>query len=79
MSAFHLSWLSTGSTEMPMILALRLANSRASPAMVPSSVVQTGVKFLGWLNSTAQPSPIHSWKWIVPLRGLGGEVGCGRR
>ena len=38
---------------MPMILALRLAKSPASPAMVPSSVVQTGVKFFGWLNSTA--------------------------
>src|SRR3954454_5911718 len=66
MSSFHLAWLSTGSTEMPMILAPRLANSPDSPAMVPSSVVHTGVKFLGWLNSTAQPSPIHSWKLIVP-------------
>ena len=66
MSAFHLSWLATGSTEMPMILALRLANSPASPAIVPSSVVQTGVKFFGCENSTAQPSPIHSWKLTVP-------------
>src|SRR5262249_15833991 len=32
----------------------------------PSSVVQTGVKFLGCENSTAQPSPIHSWKLTVP-------------
>ena len=59
---------------MPMILTLRFLNSPSSPAMVPSSVVQTGVKFFGWLNKTAQPSPIQSWKLIVPLRGLGGEV-----
>src|SRR5579864_57507 len=34
--------------------------------MAPSSVVQTGVKSLGWENKIAQPSPIHSWKRIVP-------------
>src|SRR3954447_13051905 len=66
MSACHLSWLATGSTEMPTTLTLRFLNSPSRPAMVPSSVVHTGVKFLGWLNSTAQPSPIHSWKLIVP-------------
>ena len=43
-------------------------------ATSPSSVVQTGVKFLGWENSTPQPSPSHSWNEIV-LRGLGDEVG----
>ena len=34
--------------------------------MLPSSVVQTGVKSFGCENRMAQPSPIHSWKWIVP-------------
>src|SRR5262249_4975176 len=34
--------------------------------MYPSSVVQTGVKSLGCENRIAQPSPIHSWKRIVP-------------
>ncbi len=34
--------------------------------MEPSAVVQTGVKSFGWLNSTAQPSPIQSWKRIRP-------------
>src|SRR5690606_39407363 len=51
---------------MPMILTLRFLNSSFRPAIAPSSVVQTGVKFCGWLKRTAQPSPIHSWKLIVP-------------
>src|SRR5262245_46598802 len=34
--------------------------------MYPSSVVHTGVKSLGCENRIAQPSPIHSWKRIVP-------------
>ena len=33
----------------------------------PSSVVQTGVKSLGWLNSTAHESPTQSWKRLAPL------------
>ena len=28
--------------------------------------MQTGVKSLGWENSTAQESPIQSWKLIGP-------------
>src|ERR1043166_7221958 len=66
MSAAHLLWLLAGSTERPMILQLRLANSDSNPAMYPSSVVHTGVKSFGCENRTAQPSPIHSWKLIVP-------------
>src|SRR5665213_1520291 len=66
MSIAHLAWLRAGSTLSPMILAPRFANSPSSPAMVPSSVVQTGVKSLGCENRTAQPSPIHSWKLMVP-------------
>src|SRR3984885_10124048 len=66
MSLAHLAWFSTGSTLRPMTLAPRLANSRSSPATAPSSVVQTGVKSFGWEKRTAQLSPIHSWKWIVP-------------
>src|ERR1700722_1570940 len=34
--------------------------------MYPSSVVHTGVKSLGCENKIAQPSPIHSWKLMVP-------------
>src|ERR1700704_4123934 len=49
-----------------MILQLRLSNSGFSPAMYPSSVVQTGVKFFGWENRMAHPLPIHSWKLIRP-------------
>src|ERR1700723_3523136 len=66
MSTAHFAWFSTGSTERPMILAPRLANSPSRPAMAPSSVVQTGVKSLGWEKRTAQESPIHSWKLIGP-------------
>src|SRR3954447_25055081 len=66
MSAAHFPWLPTGSTLSPMILQLRLENSGSRPAMYPSSVVQTGVKSFGCENRTAQPSPIHSWKSMVP-------------
>src|ERR1700686_4235649 len=66
MSAAHLPWLLTGSTLSPTILQLRFSNSGCKPAMYPSSVVQTGVKSLGCENKMAQPSPIHSWKLIVP-------------
>ena len=66
MSAAHLLWFVTGSTLSPMIFTLRLANSGCSFAMEPSSVVQTGVKSFGCENRIAQPSPIQSWKWIVP-------------
>ena len=47
-------------------LAVAGAKSSFMPATVPSSVVQTGVKSLGWLNSKAQPSPIQSWNEISP-------------
>src|SRR5438045_9655005 len=66
MSPDHFLWLSIGSTDKPKILTPRLSNSVLSRAMVPSSVVQTGVKSLGWENSTAQESPTQSWKWMVP-------------
>ncbi len=66
MSLDHASWSLTPSTLIPMILQLRAANSSWRPATAPSSVVHTGVKSLGCENRTAQPSPIHSWKWIVP-------------
>src|SRR6266478_8906697 len=49
-----------------MILQLRFSNSGFSPAMYPSSVVHTGVKFFGCENRMAQPFPIHSWKLIRP-------------
>src|ERR1700724_3656503 len=66
MSAAHLPWLSTASTLRPMILHFRFVKSGSSPAMYPSSVVHTGVKSFGCENRIAQPSPIHSWKLIVP-------------
>src|SRR5215813_7474746 len=66
MSAAHFWWLSTGSTERPIILTPRLSNSGLSRAIVPSSVVQTGVKSFGCENSTAQLLPIQAWKRILP-------------
>src|SRR5262245_27204758 len=57
---------STGSTDRPMILTPRLANSGLVLAMYPSSVVQTGVKSLGCENSTHQELPIQSWNLIFP-------------
>src|SRR5207248_1691097 len=49
-----------------MIFTPRLSNSGLILAMYPSSVVQIGVKSLGCENSTAQESPIQSWKLILP-------------
>src|SRR4029077_12467577 len=49
-----------------MIFTLRLSNSAFMRAIVPSSVVQTGVKSFGCENSTAHLSPIHWWKSIWP-------------
>src|SRR5438477_9906271 len=66
MSLAHLLWSSTGSADRPMILVLRLSNSDFNLAMVPSSVVQTGVKSLGCENRIAHLSPIHLWKSIGP-------------
>src|SRR5713226_2221254 len=61
-----------------MILQLRLSNSGFSPAMYPSSVVQTGVKFFGCENRIAHPFPIHSWKlirpWVVSAVKLGASL-----
>ena len=59
-------WDSTESTDRPMSLALRLSNSGLALENAPSSVVQTGVKSLGWENRIPQLSPSHSWKLIVP-------------
>src|SRR5260221_9015348 len=66
MSLAHRLWSSTGSAERPITLTPLLSNSGFIFAMVPSSVVQTGVKSLGWEKSTAHLSPIHWWKSIWP-------------
>src|SRR5262245_29984834 len=66
MSLDQFAWLSIGSTLSPMILQFRRSNCGLILAMVPSSVVHTGVKSLGWENSTHQESPIQAWKWIGP-------------
>src|SRR5882672_5424905 len=66
MSTDQRLWSSTGSTLRPMILVLRRLNSDSRPAMVPSSVVHTGVKSFGCENRTPQLSPSHSWKRIGP-------------
>src|SRR3954453_15602980 len=66
MSLTQPSCRSTGSTERPITFTLRLSNSGLIFAMYPSSVVQTGVKSLGWENSTAHESPIQSWNLIGP-------------
>ncbi len=60
MSTAHFLWFSTGSTDSPMILVLRLSNSGFMRAMVPSSVVQIGVKSFGCENSTPQELPSQS-------------------
>jgi len=49
-----------------MIFTPRLSNSGFSRAMVPSSVVQTGVKSFGCENSTPQALPSQSWKRSFP-------------
>ncbi len=59
-------WSLTASTLIPMILQSRWSNSFLRPATAPSSVVQTGVKSFGCENRIAHPSPIHSWKLMVP-------------
>src|SRR3984957_16549541 len=66
MSRDHFAWLSTESTLRPTIFTSRLSNSGFMRAMVPSSVVQTGVKSLGCENSTHHEPPSHSWKRIAP-------------
>src|SRR3954469_17435051 len=66
MSRAQASCRLTGSTLRPMILQFRFSNSEWICAMYPSSVVHTGVKSFGCENRIAHPSPIHSWKWIVP-------------
>ena len=60
MSPAHLLWSETGSFDRPITLVLRLSNSGFRPAMVPSSVVHTGVKSFGCENSTAQLVPFQS-------------------
>lgn len=50
MSLFHFWWSLTESTETPITFVLRLANSAASCATAPNSVVHTGVKSFGWLK-----------------------------
>src|SRR5882757_5133247 len=66
MSSDHLAWRSTGSTDRPISLTPRLSNSGLRWASAPSSVVHTGVKSLGWENSSAQLLPIQSWNLILP-------------
>ena len=60
-----------------MTLTFRRSNSGCSLAMYPSSVVQTGVKSLGWEKRIAHESPIHSWKLMRPFGGVSLEVRCG--
>src|SRR5579875_101616 len=66
MSLAQRLWSSTGSTERPMIFTLRRSNSGLSRAIVPSSVVQTGVKAFGCENRTPQELPSQSWNLIFP-------------
>src|SRR6266540_228241 len=66
MSPSQRAWSVTGSTDRPMTLVLRLANSGCSFARYPSSVVHTGVKSFGCENSTAHESPSQSWNLILP-------------
>src|SRR5258706_13335517 len=67
MSPIHPLWEVTSSTLIAIILQLRFSNSPLSLAAVPSSVVQTGVKSLGWENRIAHWLPIHSWNLTWPM------------
>src|SRR3546814_8151407 len=65
--SFSQPWCeSAGSTESPIVFTPRLSHSGRSRATSPSSVVQTGVKSLGWLKNRPQDDPSHSWKRIRP-------------
>mmetsp|Transcript_32942 Transcript_32942/g.92253 ORF Transcript_32942/g.92253 Transcript_32942/m.92253 type:complete len:224 (-) Transcript_32942:94-765(-) len=55
------------STLTTAILQLRSANLPLICASTPSSVVQTGVKSLGWLHKTAQLPLINSCHWMLPF------------
>ena len=66
MSPLHFSCSATPSTDRPTTFTLRLSNSGLSDATRPSSVVHTGVKSFGCEKRTAQLSPFHSWKLMVP-------------
>ena len=66
MSSAQPSFRSIGSTDSPITLTPRRSNSGLIFAIVPSSVVQTGVKSLGCEKSTAHESPIQSWKRMRP-------------
>src|SRR5436189_3033574 len=66
MSRAHASWSPLESTDRPITFTFRRSNSGLIFAMYPSSVVHTGVKSRGCENSTAQESPIQSWKRIFP-------------
>src|SRR4051794_41786432 len=79
MSGVQRRWFSTESTEIAIGLVLRAANSLESAAVRPSSVVQTGVKSAGWLNSTAQEPAFQSWKDSRPCVGSAGKGGGGGR
>src|SRR5690606_9963601 len=63
---FEVGGAAAESRLRPVTLTLRLSKSGLSSATAPSSVVQTGVKSLGWEKSTPQLSPSHSWKRIGP-------------
>ena len=52
--------ISKASAESPTMRTPRFSNSGESRAMLPNSVVHTGVKSLGCENSTHQDVPIHS-------------------
>ena len=66
MSFAHLPWLSAGSTDRPIGFTCRLSHSPFSRATSASSVVQTGVKSFGWLNSTPHEPPSQSWNLMRP-------------
>ena len=55
------------STLKPIILQSLLLNSLVKFDKAPNSVVHTGVKSLGWENSSTQLLPIQSWKLILPI------------
>ena len=59
-SAIQRSWSSVLSTLRPMTLVLRIFHSCTSLAVIPNSVVHTGVKSAGCEKNTHHESPMNS-------------------
>mmetsp|Transcript_29931 Transcript_29931/g.67918 ORF Transcript_29931/g.67918 Transcript_29931/m.67918 type:complete len:258 (-) Transcript_29931:322-1095(-) len=79
MSPLHAMCESTGSQEMPINFTRRSAKFGTRVSHRPSSVVQTGVKSLGWLKRMVQGASgsqsRYSWKVKSPCVVVHGKFG----